>query len=66
MGAGGLAVDAMVIGCLGVERRVERLFVLSHFYRFFCLGHSKECSLYVGNKHPFTSVYRPGRVTCDL
>jgi len=26
MGAGGLAVDAMAIGCLGVERRVERFF----------------------------------------
>jgi hypothetical protein len=26
MGSGGLAVDAMTIGCLGVERRVERFF----------------------------------------
>jgi hypothetical protein len=26
MGSGGLAVDAMAIGCLGVERRVERFF----------------------------------------
>jgi hypothetical protein len=24
MGSGGSAVDAMVIGCLGVERRAER------------------------------------------
>jgi len=31
MGSGGLAVDAMAIGCLGVERRGERFFVLSHF-----------------------------------
>ena len=31
MGAGGLAVDAMVIGCLGVDRRGRRFFVLSHF-----------------------------------
>ena len=26
MGSGGLAVDAMAIGCLGVERREERFF----------------------------------------
>ena len=26
MGSGGLAVDAMAIGCLGLERRVERFF----------------------------------------
>ncbi len=26
MGLGGLVVDAMAIGCLGVERRVERFF----------------------------------------
>ena len=26
MGSGGSAVDAMVIGCLGVERRAERFF----------------------------------------
>ena len=31
MGSGGLAVDAMAIGCLGVERCGERFFVLSHF-----------------------------------
>ena len=31
MGSGGLAVDAMAIGCVGVERRGERFFVLSHF-----------------------------------
>jgi hypothetical protein len=31
MGSGYLAVDAMVIGCLGVERRMERFFILSHF-----------------------------------
>jgi len=30
MGSGGLAVDAMTIGCLGVER-YERFFVLCHF-----------------------------------
>ena len=29
MGAGGLAVDAMSIGCLGVERSGRRFFVLS-------------------------------------
>ena len=29
--AGDLAVDAMEIGCLGVERRGRRFFVLSHF-----------------------------------
>jgi hypothetical protein len=32
MGSGCLAVDAMVIGCLGVERHVERVFILSHFW----------------------------------
>ena len=33
MGSGGSAVDAMVIGCLGVKRRAERFFfVLSHFF----------------------------------
>ena len=26
MASGGLAVDAMAIGCLGVERRVEQFF----------------------------------------
>jgi hypothetical protein len=31
MGSGGLAVDAMAIACLGVDRRGERFFVLSHF-----------------------------------
>jgi hypothetical protein len=31
MGAGGLAVDAMAVGCLGVERRGRRFFALSHF-----------------------------------
>jgi len=31
MGSGDLAVDVMVIGCLGVDRRGERIFVLSHF-----------------------------------
>jgi hypothetical protein len=31
-GAGGLAVDAMVIGCLGVERRGRRFLVLGHFF----------------------------------
>jgi len=30
MGLGGLAVDAMAIGCLGVERCGGRFFVLSH------------------------------------
>ncbi len=30
-GAGGLAIDAMVIGCLGVDRRGRRFLVLSHF-----------------------------------
>jgi hypothetical protein len=34
MGSGGSAVDAMVIGCLGVERRAERflsyLAIFSH------------------------------------
>ena len=29
LGSGGLAVDALAIGCLGVERRGERFFVLS-------------------------------------
>jgi len=33
MGSGGLAVDAMAIGCLGMECRVERFFVLSHHFR---------------------------------
>ena len=32
MGSGGLAVDAMEIGCLGVEHCGERFFVLSHFH----------------------------------
>jgi hypothetical protein len=31
MGSGGLAVDAMAIGCLGVDRCGERFFVLNHF-----------------------------------
>jgi hypothetical protein len=31
MGSGGLAVDAMAIGCLGMDRRGERFFILSHF-----------------------------------
>jgi hypothetical protein len=31
MGSGGLAVDAMAIGCLGVDRRCKRFFVLSLF-----------------------------------
>jgi hypothetical protein len=31
MGSGGLAVDAMAIGCLVVDRRGELFFVLSHF-----------------------------------
>ena len=45
MGSGGLAVDAMAIGCLGVERRVERFFfILSHFQ---CPMRPK--SLYVGH-----------------
>ena len=30
MGSGGLAVDAMAIGCRGVDHRGERFFVLSH------------------------------------
>jgi hypothetical protein len=30
MGSGGLEVDAMAIGCPGVDRRGERFFVLSH------------------------------------
>jgi hypothetical protein len=30
MGSGGLAVDAMAIGCLDVDGRGERFFVLSH------------------------------------
>ena len=38
MGSGGLAVDAMAIGCLGVERRGERFFVLCHFRS---LGHTR-------------------------
>jgi hypothetical protein len=44
MGSGGSAVDAMAIGCLGVERRAERFFsylaiteVLGHFSRFLDL-----------------------------
>ena len=35
MGSGGLAFEAMAIGCLGVERRGERFFVLSHFRPFY-------------------------------
>ena len=35
MGSGGLAVDAMAIGCLGVERRVERFF---SYLAIFCFG----------------------------
>ena len=36
MGSGGLVVDAMAIGCLGVERRVEQFFpYLEPFFRFF-------------------------------
>jgi len=32
MGSGGLTVDDMAIGCLGVDRRVDRFFILSHFW----------------------------------
>ncbi len=47
MGSGGLAIDAMVIGYLGVpvDCRVERLFVLSHF--FLHPGRSPEANLNV-------------------
>jgi hypothetical protein len=38
MGSGGLAVDAMAIGCLGVDRRGERFFVLSHFRKTLVFG----------------------------
>ncbi len=33
MRSGGLAVDAMAIGCLGVERRVERFFSYLAIFR---------------------------------
>ncbi len=33
MGSGGLAVDTMAIGCLGVDHRLKLFFVLSHFRR---------------------------------
>ena len=33
MGSGGLAVDAMVVGCLGAARRVERFFRTSLHFR---------------------------------
>ncbi len=33
MGSGGLAVDAMAVGSLGVERRVERLFALHSIFQ---------------------------------
>ena len=36
MGSGGLPVDAIAIGCLGVDRRGERFFVLSHFSASRC------------------------------
>ncbi len=36
MGAGGLAVDAMAIGCLGVERRVERFFSYGCVCVYYC------------------------------
>ena len=35
MGSGGLAVDAMAIGCLGVDRRVERFFSYLAIFVFF-------------------------------
>ena len=35
MGSGGLAVDAMSIGCLGVDRRVERFFSYLAIFVFF-------------------------------
>jgi len=35
MGSGCLTVDAMVIGCPDVDRRVDRFFVLSHFWDVF-------------------------------
>jgi len=41
MGSGGLAVDAMAIGCLGVERRVERFF--SYFAIFSDPTHASRC-----------------------
>jgi hypothetical protein len=46
MRSGGLAVDAMTIGCLGIDRCGERFFVLDHFLSpvsldgFFCLGYT--------------------------
>jgi hypothetical protein len=41
MASGGLAVDAMAIGCLGVERCGERFFVLIHFRRSMPMVSSK-------------------------
>jgi hypothetical protein len=39
MGSGGSAVDAMVIGCLGVERRAERfLSYLAILFNLFFLS----------------------------
>jgi hypothetical protein len=38
MGSGGSAVDVMVIGCLGVERRAERFFSYLAIFAFFSLS----------------------------
>ena len=38
MRSGGLAVDAMAIGCLGIDRRGERFFVLDHFSAYISNG----------------------------
>ena len=42
MGSGGLAVDAMAIGCLGVERRVERFFSYLAILPEYCLVQGAE------------------------
>ena len=50
MGSGGSAVDAMAIGCLGVERRVELFF---SYLAIFCLNS--------GNVNRFAVSVREGR-----
>ena len=40
MGSGGSAVDAMVIGCLGVESRAERFLSYLAMYSVVCIQYS--------------------------
>jgi hypothetical protein len=55
IGSGDLAVDAMAIGCLGMDRHGERFFVLNHFAS---LGHFSPLPYQMGPRiRPTTSPY---------